>query len=75
MKIPLSDFTLDELTELIEGYGEPKYRAKQIMRHIAAFDSYAEYTDVPKSLIKRWKRIMRIVPLPKKLALRQATGR
>ena len=53
MKIPLSDFTLDKLTELIEGYGEPKYRAKQIMRHIAAFDSYAEYTDVPKSLIKK----------------------
>lgn len=53
MKTPLSDFDLDELITLIESYGEQKYRAKQIMRHITAFDDYDEYTDVPKSLIKK----------------------
>lgn len=53
MKTPLSDFDLDELTALIESYGEPKYRAKQIMRHITSFDDYDEYIDVPKSLIKK----------------------
>lgn len=49
----LCDNTLDELTALAEGLGEPKYRAKQLMRHIVAFDSYDEYTDIPKALIAK----------------------
>ena len=55
MKTPLCDFSLDKLTELIVGLGEPKYRAKQIMRHIVAFDSFDEYTDIPKALIEKLK--------------------
>ncbi len=51
----LSEFTLDELTALVETMGEPKYRAKQLMRHIVAFDSYDEYTDIPKALIEKLK--------------------
>lgn len=51
----LCDNTLDELTSIVEGLGEPKYRAKQLMRHIVAFDSYDEYTDIPKALIAKLK--------------------
>ena len=51
----LSEFTLDELTALVETMGEPKYRAKQLMRHIVAFDSYDEYTDITKALIEKLK--------------------
>lgn len=51
MKTPLCDLNIDELTALVEKYGQPKYRAKQLMRHIAAYDSFDEYTDLPKSFI------------------------
>lgn len=53
LKRPLSDFNLDELTEIVSELGEPKYRARQLLRHITAFDSFDEYTDIPKSLIAR----------------------
>ncbi len=48
---PLADFSLEELTELVESMGEKKYRAKQLMRHIVAYDSFDEYTDLPKTFI------------------------
>ncbi len=51
MKTPLCDLNIDELTALVEKYGQPKYRAKQLMRHIAAYDCFDEYTDLPKSFI------------------------
>lgn len=47
----LSDLDFQSLAELVESYGEPKYRAKQLMRHIVNFDSFDEYTDIPKSFI------------------------
>lgn len=53
MKRPLSDFDLDELTKIVTDLGEPKYRAKQLMRHITAFDSFDEYTDIPKAVTAR----------------------
>ncbi|MCM1367311.1 MAG: 23S rRNA (adenine(2503)-C(2))-methyltransferase RlmN [Roseburia sp.] len=53
MKQPLCDLDIAELEKLISDLGEPKYRAKQLMRHIVAFDSYEEYTDIPKSLIEK----------------------
>ncbi|MBD5131665.1 MAG: 23S rRNA (adenine(2503)-C(2))-methyltransferase RlmN [Clostridiales bacterium] len=50
MKKLLADLNLDELTELMASFGQPKYRAKQIMAHIVAYDSFDEYTDIPKAL-------------------------
>ena len=51
MKTPLCDLNLDELTQVVLSLGQPKYRAKQIMRHVVAYDSFDEYTDLPKSVI------------------------
>lgn len=51
MKTPLCNLYIDELTALVEKYGQPKYRAKQLMRHIVAYDCFDEYTDLPKSFI------------------------
>ncbi|MDE5562069.1 MAG: 23S rRNA (adenine(2503)-C(2))-methyltransferase RlmN [Clostridiales bacterium] len=51
MKTPLCDFNIDEITALVEKFGQPKYRAKQLMRHISAYDSFDEYTDLPKNFI------------------------
>ncbi|MCH5165173.1 MAG: 23S rRNA (adenine(2503)-C(2))-methyltransferase RlmN [Clostridiales bacterium] len=55
MKTPLCDFDMDELTTLVENLGEQKYRAKQLMRHIVAFDCFDEYTDLPKTFISKLK--------------------
>lgn len=49
----LADNDLQELEELMISYGQPKYRAKQIMKHITAYDGFDEYTDVPKQLRQR----------------------
>ncbi|MCH5157592.1 MAG: 23S rRNA (adenine(2503)-C(2))-methyltransferase RlmN [Clostridiales bacterium] len=51
MKQPLSDFSLSELAEIVAEAGEKKYRAAQLMRHIVAYDSFDEYTDLPKTFI------------------------
>ncbi len=51
MKKILADLSLEELYELVNSFGQPKYRAKQLMRHIVAFDGFSEYTDIPKSFI------------------------
>lgn len=53
--MPLCEYTLAELEKIVIDYGEPKYRAKQLMRHITAFDCFDEYTDIPKSLIEKLK--------------------
>ena len=53
MKKLLSDLSPEELERLVAAMGEPKYRAKQLMRHIVAYDSYSEYTDLPKKFIAR----------------------
>ncbi len=47
----LCENTLEDLTEIVIGSGEPKYRAKQLMSHVTAYDSFDEYTDVPKKFI------------------------
>ena len=53
MKKLLSDYSLEELERLMIELGEPKYRAKQLMRHIVAYDGFDGYTDIPKKLIAR----------------------
>lgn len=55
MKTSLAQFSLSELTDIVVGMGEPKYRAKQLMRHIVAYDCFDEYTDIPKPLIEKLK--------------------
>lgn len=55
MKKPLADLTLDELTEVTVALGEKSYRAKQLIKHITAYDSFDEYTDIPKKLIDKLK--------------------
>ena len=55
MKTPLCEFTLDELTGLVQSYGQPKYRAKQIMGHIVRYDSFDEYTDLPNAFVSQLK--------------------
>lgn len=50
---PLAEYSLDELSEIVTSLGEPKYRAKQIMRHVVSFDGFDEYTDIPKTLISK----------------------
>lgn len=51
MKQILCDFSYDELESMVVEAGEPKYRAGQLARHVAAYDSFDEYTDLPKSFI------------------------
>lgn len=51
----LCEFGLSELIDVVAAMGEPKYRAKQLMRHITAYDSFDEYTDIPKKLIEKLK--------------------
>lgn len=55
VKSPLCEFNIQELTEIVERFGQPKYRAKQIARHVAAYDDFDEYTDIPKSFIEQLK--------------------
>lgn len=51
MKQALSDFSMPELEMIVSEAGEKKYRAGQLMRHIVAYDSFEEYTDLPKTFI------------------------
>ena len=48
----IAAMTLEELTELIKGYGEPAYRAKQIFERIHGGNalSLEEITNIPKAL-------------------------
>ena len=48
----IAAMTLEELTELIKGYGEPAYRAKQIFERIHGGNALSldEITNIPKAL-------------------------
>ena len=60
----LKDLTLSELTECIENFGEPKYKAKQIFswlyKNIKSID---EMTDISKNLREKLKEIAYISTL------------
>ena len=51
-KFHLTAFSKDELTAFVQTIGEPKYRARQIFKHIheRRLSSFSEMTDLPKSL-------------------------
>lgn len=55
MKPAICELNIEELTTLVLSLNQQKYRAAQIMRHISAFDSFDDYTDIPKSLIAELK--------------------
>ena len=55
MKKLLCEFDKAELIDIVTSLGEPRYRAGQIMRHVTAFDSFEQYTDLPKTLIAKLK--------------------
>lgn len=74
MKTPLSDFGIDELSSLVTGLGEQKYRAKQLMRHIVAFDGFDEYTDLPKSFIEKLKENYVDCAVTEKTRVRSSDG-
>ncbi len=51
----LCEYDLSELEAITERLGEKKYRAKQLARHIAAYDSFDEFTDLPRAFIEKLK--------------------
>ncbi|MCH5351705.1 MAG: 23S rRNA (adenine(2503)-C(2))-methyltransferase RlmN [Clostridiales bacterium] len=74
MKQALSDFSLSELEEIVAAAGEKKYRAGQLMRHIVAYDSFDEYTDLPKSFIAYLKERYIDRPLTEKTRVTASDG-
>ena len=70
----LSDFSFSELEEIIEAAGEKKYRAGQLMRHIVAYDSYDEFSDLPKSFIAYLKERYIDRPLTEKTRVEASDG-
>lgn len=64
-KQSLLDFSLEELTELCAGLGEPRFRAKQIWewlyRHYAL--DFAAMTNLPKELRQRLGEVATVSPL------------
>lgn len=55
MRTPLAEYNINGLTELVESLGEPKYRARQLLRHVTSYDAFESYTDMPKSFIEKLK--------------------
>ncbi|HNU07347.1 MAG TPA: hypothetical protein PKO33_06225, partial [Pyrinomonadaceae bacterium] len=51
-KTHLTALTPDGMTEFVVGFGEPRYRAKQIFKqiHERRLLDFAEMTDLPKAL-------------------------
>lgn len=49
----LADLDMSGLEQLVASMDEPKYRAKQLMRHITAYDGYDGITDLPKTFVKQ----------------------
>ncbi len=70
----LCEFDMSELTELVKSLGQPPYRAKQLMKHIVAYDSYDEYTDIPKAFISRLKEEFYDRPLVEKTRVVASDG-
>lgn len=63
-KIDLKSLNLEELTALIQEWGEPKFRAGQIFKWLQqGVDSYDEMTDVPKPLRDKMANCYNIVTI------------
>ena len=59
MKTDLYDLTLDELTALVEGWGEPAYRARQIWGWLyeRLVTDPAEMHNLPRSLRRSLSKV------------------
>ena len=64
-RIDIKSMNLAELTELIVGFGEKSFRAKQIYQwlHVKQVSSFDEMTNISKSLIEKLKENCRLVCL------------
>lgn len=51
----LCDLTLKELKTLLKEYGQPSFRAKQMMSHIVSGRELGDMSNIPKDLIVRMK--------------------
>ena len=60
--INLLDYTLDQLTQYFESFGEKKFRAKQVFRwiHVSGADDFAAMTDIAKSLRVKLEELVQI---------------
>ncbi len=74
MRTALCEFDLTELTALVESEGEPKYRAKQILRHVTAYDPFDGYTDLPKKFIEKLGEKYSDRPLKEKTRVTSSDG-
>ncbi len=72
-KLDLRSFSLDEITDLIAGLSEPKFRALQIFKWIqSGVDSFDEMTNIPVSLRQKLDEMCYIANVK---ALRKYTSR
>jgi 23S rRNA (adenine2503-C2)-methyltransferase len=76
MKKDVRDFSFDELRAELEGWGEPGYRAKQVLEWVyqKGADSFAAMTDLPKSLRLRLEEAHDLRPLELVETLRSEDG-
>ncbi len=74
MKKALCDFSMTELEAIVAEAGERAYRAGQLMRHIIAYDSFEEYTDLPKTFIAYLKERYIDRPLTEKTRVTASDG-
>jgi len=70
----LFDYTIKELEELITGFGEPKFRAKQLYEwlYVKCATSFDEMSDLPKKFREKLKNETEITHLNPKIDLRSA---
>jgi 23S rRNA (adenine2503-C2)-methyltransferase len=75
-KIFLPDLTLSELNELITGFGEPLFRAKQIWEWVYKkfAGSFDEMTDLPKKLRDKLKEKISFTHLTPQIDLLSSDG-
>ena len=55
MKI-ISDYSLEQLSEILTGFGEPKFRARQIFRAVHQGKRFKDMTDLKISLRERLEK-------------------
>lgn len=74
MKTPLCDLSYEELEAAVKEAGEPRYRADQLARHIAAYDGFDMYTDLPKRFTEKLAQSYSDRPLVEKTRVASSDG-
>ena len=70
----LADLDMSGLEQLVASMDEPKYRAKQLMRHITAYDGCDGITDLPKTFVKQLSESYVVRALTEKTRVVAADG-